>query len=247
MKANGLILLGLFLVSLSTWGQSDLEEKIKKEGLVKGYVVTDKGDKIDGYFKRMGTVYANGNRYHAGWEFQGDIKFIDLKTLKEESKIKNKHYEKYKPKDLNSYKYDTLVYEAIKYSELGSIGIGALAGTKLLRKIVDGQIDVYEHYGTPPPVASGSEGFEPYYRDLQEPAYIYRVGDDEDGKNITQLNVKKELDDCPTVVEKYENNEYNVVGKKGEEASGLAKLANKMDYREEVRIEVVKAYNETCH
>jgi hypothetical protein len=62
---------------------------------------------------------------------------------------------------------------------------------------------------------------------------------------LNSLNVNKELTDCPVVVEKYEKNEYKVIGD-DESASKANKLLNKVVFRNEVRFLVVEDYNKIC-
>ena len=119
MKKIKLILF-LALTLVSTGAHSQLSEKIKKEKVVVGLIIKD-GKEIQGYIKSTGTAYTRGKFFPAPWQFQSDIKFISKDVFEQTEKIKNKLFENYGPKEIDGYRYDTLVYESVKYSDLSEI------------------------------------------------------------------------------------------------------------------------------
>jgi hypothetical protein len=239
-------LLGLLLVlavfSVNTFSQ--LEEKIKNENVVAGSIKKG-GQDIQGYFKRTGLASENGKVFPAPWEFQTEMKFIAKDVFENTEKIKNKLYESYTAKDIDGFKYDTLIYESLKYADMSAVGMGMIAKKMFLRKVMDGKITIYHHFGTPPSIV-GSEGFEPYYIECGNPNIVYQIGKEGKLKLVNSLNVEKELADCPYVVEKDKKGEYKVLGKEGEETKGLKKLANKTVFRDAIKLMIIEDYNKNC-
>lgn len=235
--------LAILLVTTHLVAQESLEDKIEKENVVKGEIIKD-GKSTPGYIKEM-YAFSDGSIYPAPWEFQSGIKFIAKEDFEKAEKIKNKMYEKYDAKDLDGYKYDTLVYESVKYADLSAVGTGMIAKKMFMRKILEDKISLYHHFNSPPAVV-GSEGFTPYYVECANPNLVYKVGDDGKLKLVNNLNVEKELEGCPEVVEKFSNGEYQALESNGE-ASGANKLLNNTLFRGGVRLMAIEDYNKTCN
>jgi hypothetical protein len=232
----------LMLLFAQAFSQGDLNEKISSENVVAATIIKE-GKEIAGYIKQMGTTSLNGNNYAAPWEFQGDIRFMEKDAFEKAEKIKNKDYMKYEAGDIDGYKYNGEIYEAVKYADMSAVGAGMVAKKMFLKKVTEGKITLYHHFSSPISMGEMSE-MEESYRESANPNVVYRIGQDGKLKLVNSLNVKKEITDCPTVVEKYEKGEYGTDG--GEEKSGLAKLADKTILRDGIRMAVIEDYNATC-
>ncbi|MTI26186.1 hypothetical protein [Fulvivirga kasyanovii] len=242
MKQNFFcLMLAIVLAASGAYAQS-VEEKIENENVVLGEIIKD-GKSTIGYIKMM-YAYDDGSVYPAPWQYQSDIRFIPKEDFEKAEKIKNKMYEKYDAKDIDGYKYDTLVYESVKYADMSAVGTGMIAKKMFMQKILDDKISLYYHYDSPPAVVSG-ETFASYYIECAKPHLVYQVGDEGKLKLVNDMNVEKELADCPDVVTKYKNGEYEALKSNGE-ASGANKLLNKVLFREGVRKMVIEDYNKSC-
>lgn len=230
--------------SLSAVGQ--IEEKMKKENVVTGVLIKN-GKEIEGYIKKKTKVYTNEKWFDAPWTFQNGIKFIEKDVFENTEKIKNKNYVSYSPKDCDGYRYDndSLIFDAVKYADMSAVGTGMIPKLMFLRKVADGKISLYFHYATPPNVVTGGESIEQYYIECNEPKTVYRKGTDGKLKLVTHLNIEKELADCPSVVEKHKNGEYNLIGEENTKFNRF--LNNSSDgIRENLRFAVIEDYNTNC-
>ena len=243
MKKERLILF-LAITLVSTSAHSQLSEKIKTEKVVDGSIIKE-GKEIQGYIKITGTAYTRGKFFPAPWQFQSDIKFIPKDIFEQTEKIKNKLFVSYGPKEIDGYRYDTLIYESVKYADLSEISLSIIPQMIFIRKIKDGKIALYHHFSSPPNVVTGPEGFEPAYIECSRPNLVYQKENNGTLKLVKFLNIEKELSDCPYVTEKQSRGEYGVVGKDGE-ASDLNKLYSNLAYREEVRLKAIEDYNNNC-
>ncbi|PIB36469.1 hypothetical protein BFP72_14215 [Reichenbachiella sp. 5M10] len=242
MKKISTSLLLVLFVSVSAFCQ--IEEKIKKEGVVPG-VIFDGEKEIEGYFKRTGTAYSDGKAFDAPWQFQDKMKFIEKDVFAKAEKIKNKLYESYEAKNCSGFRYDTLTYASVKYADMSAVGMDMLPKKMFMRVVSEDKISLFHYFDSPPSVVSGPEGFEPYYIDCAKPNLVYRVGEEGKLKLVNDMNITKELADCPMVVEKQEKGEYQVV-ESNEEASGGNKFLNNMMFKEQVRIMAIEDYNANC-
>lgn len=233
-----------FILSIPVFCFSQIEDKIKKEGVVPG-VIYKNGGEILGYIKKTGMTYTNNKSFPAPWQFQSGIKFIPMDVFEKNEKITNKFYETYEPKDCDGYKYDTLVFESVKYADMSAVGMNMLPKKMFMRKVLENKISLFHYFNSPPVVVSGPEGFEPYYIDCAKVNLVYRIGNDGKLKLVNDLNVEKELSDCPMVVEKQSKGEYKAVGSEGE-SSRLSKLVNNAIFREQVRLMAIEDYNNNC-
>jgi hypothetical protein len=243
MKKSALCL--LFAVSFSMLAYGQLEEKIKEEGVVSG-IVYKNGEEIHGYFRKTGTTWSRDVIYPAPWEFQNGVKFIPKDVFEKTEKIRNKMYASIEAKDCDAFKYDTLMFESVRYADMSAVGMNMLPKRMFLNKVIDDKISVYYHYYSPPSVVTGEEGFAPYYIECGKPNVVYKIGEDGKLKLLNSLNIEKELEDCPTVVEKHANGEYKVLGGEGEARSGFNKLLNNAVFREDIRLQAIVDYNENC-
>ncbi len=240
-------LLSIFLAAnfaILAFGQ--IEEKMQKEGVVTG-VIIKKGVEIPGYIRKEAKISQNGRIYGTPWSYQGGIKFIPKEVFETTEKIKNKNYESYSPKDLEGFRYDndSLVYETVKYSDASSLGVGTIPKLIFMRKLADGKISLYAHFSEPPKVMVGTpEDFEQEYINCNTPHFVYRKGADGKLKLVSLMNIEKELADCPYVVEKHANGEYNIVGKKNTKFNRF--LNSSDDLREDIRLTVIEDYNNNC-
>jgi hypothetical protein len=238
-----LVISSFLLVCLSALTFSQIEEKMKSEGVVSGVVYKD-GNEIQGYIRKTGTAWANGKSFDAPWEFQDGIKFIPKDVFETTEKIKGKMYESIEPKDYSGFRYEGQIYESVKYADMSAVGMGMMGKQMFMRRISEDKITIFHYFSLPPSVV-GSEGFEPYYTECGTPQVVYRIGKDGKLKLVNDMNIEKELADCPMVVEKQQKGEYKVLGQDGE-SSGGGKLLNNALFREQVRMLAIEDYNKNC-
>jgi hypothetical protein len=89
------------------------QEKIDRERVVKGKVITTKGDTLDGYIREMGLPTLQQMRSASSStvatmdaEFGSKVKFISEKDFDAKKHIHENDYTKCKPEDFNGYIYD---------------------------------------------------------------------------------------------------------------------------------------------
>jgi len=163
------------------------------------------------------------------WENQRSIKFVPQKVWeKNNGKLKKKHKEKFKAKDLKGYGFDGREFFTMKYTAVGD-GTGQpnkLTGamtavsnlTKnqhMVEKVLSGHVSAYRFYDYPPDVSAqyGSEEIAEYrqmIRDLKnQPDVLLKKGKKGKLKSFTgMMSFKKYISDCEMVSNKYLNNEY---------------------------------------
>jgi hypothetical protein len=237
----------LCLMLLSTQAFSQVTEKMKSENVVAGSIIKN-GKEIPGYIRAMGTASVDGTQFTAPWEFQLSLRFIEKNDFEKAEKIKNKDYVKYEAKDIEGYKYDndSLIYESVKYSDMSAVGTGMLSQKIFMRKISEGKISLYHHFQSPPPVMVGDAvSFKATYIENANPNYVYKTANDDKLKLVNSLNIKKELSDCPVVVEKFEKGEYGIKNGEGK-STGLTKLMNKTVLKDDIKLAAIGDYNNTC-
>ena len=240
MKKNLCFVLVFFISILSIHAQ--YEEKMSKENVVKGTILKN-GGKTEGYIKMTGIIH-DGKRWgSAPWEFQGEIKFIPKDVFEKNEKIKNSFFEKYTPKDCDGYLYDTLVYESVKYQDLTAVGMNMLPKKVFMHRVVEGKVCLFDYFDTPSPVLAGD--IPAIYEGYRKVMTIYRVGVEGKLKSINNLNIEKELADCPIVVEKNAKGEYKIVGS-DENSSGFTKLLGSVIGRENMKVIALLDYNKNC-
>jgi len=231
------------LLCMASAAFSQIEEKMKTEGAVAGAVIIN-GQEIPGYIKQMGTAYTNQKVFQAPWQFQSDFRFIDKEKFENSEKLKNKDWVKYESKDCEGYIYDTLYFESVQFSDMSAVGLNMLPKSMFMRRISVDKISIYHYFSTPPSVV-GAEGFEPYYIECAVVNLVYKLGSEGRLKRVEEMNIEKELADCPFVVDKQSRGEYKVVGEEGE-ATGFNKVVNNTAFREEVRMLAIDDYNKNC-
>ena len=235
------------ILSIFTFSFGQIEKKMKDENVVAGSIIKD-GKEIVGYIKRMDYEYFGGKKYPSPWSFQSEIKFIPKDIFENTKKIKNKLYKKYTPKDCDGYKYDTLIYESVKYADLTAVGTNMIPKKIFMRKVVDNKISIFHYFKTPPSVMvsqGDNNSIDKTLTDCATIQYVYRIGKDGKLKLVEDLNIEKELADCPMVVQKQQKGEYKVIGKEGS-SSGLNKFINNIAYRVDVRLMAIADYNQNC-
>ncbi|MDR0559776.1 MAG: hypothetical protein LBG92_06370 [Prevotellaceae bacterium] len=218
----------VFLFGVYGTVNCQIEDKMKNEGVVKGFIIKD-GVETEGYIKAKGIIYSREQYYSAPWQFQDDIRFIPKDVFENTPKIKSKLYKKYAPKDIDAYRYEDMLFESVKYADMSSVNINMFSQRMFMRRIIDGKISVFYHYVSPPVVLVG-EPIEPYYVSCAKEQVVYRK--DKDGKlklmdTVSGINLDKELDNCQYIREKRENGGYS---------------GNQM----EIRLSVIEDYNKNC-
>ncbi len=242
------MLSALLSIHVQLNAQQTLEEKMEKEYVVKGSIIKG-GKEIEGYIMKTGTetLMSSTETVPAPWEFQNDIRFIEKTAFDALAKVKLKDFDKYGADEIEGYKYqgDSLMtFESVKYADMSAVGTGMIAKKMFMQKFSEGKISLYLHYA--PPAAMGEvSSIEQSMREGAVGSLVYKVGKDGKLKLVTNLNVKKELADCPTVVERFEKGGYGMESDK-EEASGLAKLADQTLNRDAIRLAAIFEYNTIC-
>ena len=230
-----------FIALVPAYAQS-LAEKIKAENVVPGAIIK-KGKRTEGYIKAVPLTEATDD-FFGPWQFQDDIRFIEADDFAKLKKVKNKHYEKYGPKDIDGYEYEDMLFESGKYADMSAVGANMIPRWRFLHKLSDGEIVTYHYYQKPPPVTVTNDvaaTMSPFY----VPQLLYKKGKKGKIRQVSDMNVKKELEDCPDVLARYENGDFGLVDKDGEKGL-LQKMADKTVLREEIRLRVIEAYNEGC-
>jgi len=224
-------------------------KKMRENNVLHGSIIL-KGKPIEGYIKSKGKVLNDDEWMDAPWQFQGKLQFIAKDIFDNKDKIKNKDFNKYGAKDIDGYHYngDSLAYESVKYVDMSAVGTGMIPKSKFMRKMESGKINLYIHFQSPPAAMVGStEDFRRTYEECAVPEPVYQKGEKAKLKLVNGMNVKKVLADCPDVVKKFEGGEYGVIETKSEsKLKGLAKLANKTTFRDDMKINAIKDYNQSC-
>lgn len=233
------------MVSISTLAFCQIEQKMKREGVVVGSIYKN-GKEIPGYIKKMGATSHENKAFPAPWQFQSGIRFISKDDFEKNEKIKNKLYKSYKPKDCEGYKYDDEIYETVKFADMSAVGMNMLPKTMFMRKVIDNKISVFHYYNSLPAVGVYGPGeYEELLNECAEVKYVYRIGEKGKLKLVNGLNIEKELADCPMVVEKQSRGEYKVIGKEGK-SSKVGKFLQNTIARDEVRLLAIDDYNNNC-
>lgn len=91
-------------------------------------------------------------------------------------------------------------------------------------------------------------GTEQEYNDCANKTnLVYRKGTEGKLSLVNSLNIKKELADCPLVVEKHEKGQYSLTNDGKKESSKAGKLLNNAVFRDEVRLAAIEDYNNNCN
>lgn len=240
-----LLFLSIFLFGISSSFLGQLAEKMEEHGVVPGAIINGE-EEIQGYIKKTGLAYSKGEVYPGPWLFQSEIEFIPKDLFENSNRIKNRDFDKYRPKNCDGYIYESTVYETVKYADMSEVGINMMPKKMFMKKIIDDNISIFYHYKNPPNVIQNPEGFKPYYIECAKENVVYRNGEDGKLKLLNSMNVQKELEDCPLVVEKFNNGDYDV-NVEGENSSGAKRAFNNVVFRDQVRILAIQDYNKNCN
>jgi hypothetical protein len=242
-KKTVFTLVVLVFATITSYAQ--LEEKIKRENVTPGTIIKD-GKEIEGFFRSIHQVHSTSKAFPSPWRFQEEVSFITKEDFTNIPKLKGKNYKKYTAKELEGYRYDTLTFESVKYADMSAVGMGMVAKKMFLRKVHSGKISMYHHHATPPNVTTGPGGFDSHYIECGKPNLVYRIGENGKLSLVNSLNIKKELADCPTVVEKHEKGLYKVTSDQEKETGKAEKFLNSIAFRDEVRLLAIEDYNTNC-
>jgi hypothetical protein len=221
---------GYLLISvLSVWAQS--QPDLKGQRVVPGNITRD-GKRIEGYILMMGTgsipFSVNEKKYSTPWSFQKEIRFITKDQFEALPKIKFKDYEKLEPGDIDGYSYnnDSLTFDSRKYANLNTAGLGMIPKMTFLRRLVKNKISIYAHFNQPS--GNGPEDKQVVeYTECSNPTLLFQQGED-NAKMISLMSIEKQITDCPKVIERYKNGEYNSITDLAKEEYGdiLTKASN---------------------
>ncbi len=240
MKGIKFLVLSAFLFAhVVVWAQ--LEEKIKSENVISGVIFLD-GKEIPGYLKKMGKTEVFDKPFDAPWQFQSEVLFIGKDEFEKTEKIKNKMFQSYSAKEIEGYKYDTTYYESVKYSDMSAVGMNMIAKKVFMQKVLAAKISLFIYYNSPPALVDGSS-YQQAYTEAAIPKMVYQVGKEGKLKLVNNLNINKELADCPAVIEKYAKGEYS---SSNSALNNKNKFLNNTLFREDVRLAVIQDYNNTC-
>lgn len=187
----------------------------------------------------------------APWLFQGDILFMDSTVWMTLKKAKKKDFTEYEPKDLNGYQLHDLAqaYVSKPFSDLSSVSLRMIKKRYFMQAIALGRINLFHYYDAPPNFYVGSE--EDYQKIKQESMNNYVLVEKEADKlkNITDIDIRKYIADCPEVISKYEAGDYGISPRDSDQKKGLGKfVARVMDSNKmkAYATPLFKDYNALC-
>ena len=177
------------------------------------------------------------------WSFQKEIKFYDTKLLG--TKIKGKDKKEFGPKDIRGFTFDDRTYESNKFADLSAVGPASLGAMYFLEVVLTGKINLYHLYDSPPTFISGTT-IEEANAAARTPRLLIKKGDDK-VKELTNNNISKFIEDCPSVLAKYDKGEYgNTVRDPNKSLAGnLLAKALAGSPQEAILMDIVKDYNAT--
>ena len=231
----------MILICIASASNAQLEEKIKKHDVEIGEIYKD-GKTIIGYIRSKSLIEYDGLYYPQPWQYQKSIKFIPKDVFEKTEKIKGKLYDKYNAKDIEGYKIDTLIYKSVKYADMTAVGTGMIAKKMFIKKISDGRISLFYHYGTPPPAGEMSYIKEETIN-CQEPNLVYQIGENGKVKLVQHLNINKELADCEEVIKAFGKKTDDNSAADNDKPSGIIK---DVLLREDYRLSAIESYNKNC-
>lgn len=226
-------------ISFSVFAQEDENEDYELRGNEKyGYIITDKGKKVEGIVKLMGSE-------ETPWVNQKKVKFIakeDIDPSKNRQRLKKMDtddLEEYVAIDGDKERHFRLVKWANTREGVMSEG-GGLGGTLKKAKnlsttrhmaevMVDGKISVFRLYGYPATVAAGKGDIEKMERETQElrenPTVLVQKGDGR-VEAFQAGDIKELVKDCKMVEEKLEGGKYASYdpAKQEKKRSGMGKM-----------------------
>lgn len=233
-----------------------------------GYVITDKGEKIEGIVKLVGTD-------QDPWMNQKKVKFIAKSDINPDKKS-----QKFKVLDVDDIQEYVTVsddgterkFKEIKYTNkregLLTQSSGGLGGkiktiknlsstTHLAEVIVEGKISVYKIYGYPSPVAVGATDIQETESEADNlrraPSIVYQEEEGGKVRELTVNDIKDLVSDCKAVKEKMENGGYSSYdpATDGKKKSGLGNLMKDEVNRYGDKLivmskDILGDYNATC-
>lgn len=252
------------LLSTSLFAQGtdeELDKKLRRENVVHGYVITQKGDTLKGYVRKMHIPTAKECGYDPqsnattvvsvpDAEFGSKVKFISYEDFAAKSHIHENDYTKCKPEKYKGYVYDVegenLTFTSMKVKD------GLLKSQNfvhVVKELPNGEllVDYYMSQGVD--VLSGS----PTYADVEPFTHTHPAIYDK-SQNLVILVKDQKPEEfyksrCPEIVTNWKNNKYtDVSGKKESKLNKLAKLAAKVDdsAKSEARLKAFDDYLKTC-
>lgn len=202
------------------------KEKMEEEYVLPITLIKD-GKEIEGY---VSAGYTEDGYLLRPWYLQEELRFIDKDVFDNTEKIRRRHYDKIKPKDADGFRIDSLVFVSMRYG--GGLGTDLIPRKIFIKQISEDYISLFEYYETPDALDNAAK-----YR--KNPVLIYRRGKDGKLKTVASLLIKRQLKDCPEVIKKYENGEYNVDKERG-------KFFNHIKNDEQIRLNALMDYNKIC-
>lgn len=209
--------------SVSVFAQDDeQDEEYEFRGNEKyGYIITDKGKKVEGIVKLMGTN-------ETPWVNQKKVKFIAIDDIDPEKK--RQRLKTYKTDDLEEYvaigEENERRFRLVKWANtreaLTSEGTGAGGTFKQIKNfsttrhmaevMIDGEITVYRIYGYPSSFAVGEGDVARMERETQElidnPTILVQKGKKGKAQTLQAEDIKDLVSDCKEVKEKLAAGEY---------------------------------------
>jgi hypothetical protein len=221
-----------------------LTARIQDQDVVSGQILKE-GKKIDGYIRRLGTTYDAylKSQVIAPWEFQNKIEFIEKNRFETLQKVRNKDYETYDAKDIEEYTYDTLVFKSVKFADATAVGTNMIPRKMFLRQIKQDKISVF-HFHEEPPIVGETSEMSNAYKQGAFPHPVYQKGPGGKPRMMAAMNIDKEMQDCPVVIERYNSGKYNEVGKENDKNDN--KFLNKTLFHAEVVQKAINDYNLNC-
>ena len=114
-------------------------------------------------------------------------------------------------------------------------------------------MSIYKFYQTPPPisVSTSAEEAKKNEDEIQamrdKPDILVLKG--EKLKNVTDIDIMKYIEDCPSAIEKYKNGDYGFKPSSSEEKKGIAKFTSKVVDANRIGEKIVHLANDynVCH
>jgi hypothetical protein len=194
-------------------------------------------------------VYGTANE---PWHYQSSIRFIDSTTWMGLTKVKKKDFTVYGPDDIKSYRLHdvSLTFVSKPYADMTSVSLKMIKKQYFMYAISLGKVNLLHYYDAPPNFYVGSDG--EYEKMKQEAAmnnYVLLEKDPGKLKNITDIDLRALISDCPEVLAKYESGAYGPAPKDDGKKKGLGKFVSRVidsNRMKEFAEPLFKDYNSTC-
>lgn len=194
----------LSFASVNAVAQDKLSDKYKK-----GEIVLNDDSRIQGYIF-----------FDFEWvsRFQNSVSYINQQSydnLLATGKVKMKEVEKLNPKEVKYYQLEggsKFVTET--YADLTAAGTGSLPKKYFLEQVADGKIRLYKKYASLEGVVSGPdaqlamEGGEKLAERNRSTYDLLIIKDSKNVKDLANINLLDYISDNPSVLEKFNNDEY---------------------------------------